>query len=261
MVTKFIKLLVVFLALAFPAVANAATLSLVPSNGTFNKGCTFQVRVDLDTQGAQTDGTDAVLLFDANKLKLNQFPINNGTIYPDYSNVPDEQNGKVTISGIASIAQAYSGKGTLATVSFEVKPDAVPGSTQVRFQYDANNKNSTTDSNVVERGTVAELLNSVIDGSYTIGTGSGCAGAGSGTSAGSTSAGSGTTGGTSGPGGIYYRAPVGAASGSATYTQADYGVESKGGILPPAGFEVPTIALVLAGGLFIIIGIIGATIF
>ena len=37
----------------------ASTLSVSPATGTFNRGCTFIIDVNLDTQGAPTDGADA----------------------------------------------------------------------------------------------------------------------------------------------------------------------------------------------------------
>ena len=44
--------------------AAAATLSLTPATGTFNRSCNFSIAVDVDTTGTQTDGTDAIVLYD-----------------------------------------------------------------------------------------------------------------------------------------------------------------------------------------------------
>lgn len=172
--TRFVVLFIAFSfwLLSFPSVifAQAAVLSLDPASGTFNKGCSFVINVNLDTGGAQTDGTDAILFYDASRLTATS--INNGTIYPDYpGNNIDATNGKITISGLASVSSAFSGKGTLATINFTVNNTAAAGSTQITFDFDPNNKSKTTDSNVVERGTVVDVLNSVVNGSYVIGTG------------------------------------------------------------------------------------------
>lgn len=165
-----ILLLTVF-TLASPAQALAATLSLSPSSGTFNRGCDFTLDVMLDTQGAQTDGTDAIILFDSARFTANQ--IFEGAIYPDYpGNNIEQASGKITVSGLASVTQAFTGTGTLARVSFTVKENAPTGTSQVRFDFDPNDKTKTTDSNVVERETVNDVLSSVVNGSYTIGTGS-----------------------------------------------------------------------------------------
>ncbi len=155
----------------------AATLSLSPSTGTFNKGCQFTVNVKLDTGGAQTDGTDAILTYNPTLLSTNTSAVASGTIYPDYpGNNVDSQTGKITISGLASVTSAYAGSGNLATITFTVGSNATPGPALVKFDFDPANKAKTTDSNVVERGTVSDILSSVVDGNYTIGTGASCVG-------------------------------------------------------------------------------------
>ena len=158
------------LALPGAVFAQVATLSLDPSSGTFNRNCPFSLKVDLDTGGAQTDGTDAILFYDASRFTATS--ITNGTIYPDYpGNNINSSSGKITISGLASMDTPFSDKGTLATVNFTVANNAPAGATQITFDFDPNNKAKTTDSNVVQRGTVVDVLNSVVNGSYIIGTG------------------------------------------------------------------------------------------
>ena len=150
--------------------ATGATLSLSPASGTFNKGCTFSLTVNLDTGGASTDGTDAILFYDPTRLTATK--ITSGTIYPDYpGNNIDTQQGKITVSGLSSVTSAYSGSGVLATIDFQVAPNAPAGVTQVKFDFDPTDKAKTTDSNVVERGTISDILNQVVDGSFTIGSG------------------------------------------------------------------------------------------
>ncbi|EKD90563.1 MAG: hypothetical protein ACD_30C00112G0004 [uncultured bacterium] len=169
-------ILMSFLALVIfssPALAQAATLSLNPSAGTFNRGCVLGVNIELDTQGGQTDGTDVILIFDPTKLSVKTSDITNGKIYQDYpGNSVDAQSGKLSISGISSVSEPFTGKGTFATVQFHVLENAPTGATLIRFDFDPNDKTKTTDTNVVERGTIADLLSSVTDGNYTVGTGS-----------------------------------------------------------------------------------------
>lgn len=160
-----------FLPLTAPVLAQQATLSLSPSSGTFNKGCNFSLNIDLNTGGAATDGTDAILIYDTSRFTANS--ITAGTIYSDYpGNNIDETSGKITVSGLASVSSAFSGQGTLATVNLTVKETASTGATQIKFDFDPNNKAETRDSNVVQRGTVADILNSVVNGNYTVGAGS-----------------------------------------------------------------------------------------
>lgn len=175
---KLAALIALVFSFASPAAAFAgsAVLSLDPATGTFNQGCTVSVNVRVDTGGAQTDGTDAILTYDPTIFSLTTSSIQNGSIYSDYpGNSVDQSTGKVAISGLASVSQAYTTtagtSGVLATINFAVRSDAPLRTTTVAFDFDPNNKAKTTDSNVVERGSVADVLNTVNNGTYTIGTG------------------------------------------------------------------------------------------
>ena len=55
------------------------------------------------------------------------------------------------------------------------KNAAINNNSQVRFDFDPANPQKTTDSNVVEHSTISEILSSVTNGNYTIGTGT-CSG-------------------------------------------------------------------------------------
>jgi len=209
--------------------AQAATLSLLPSSGTFNKGCTFSVEIKLDTTGAQTDGTDAILIYDSSRLTATA--ITSGNIYPDYPGNNIDPSGKINISGLASVSSAFSGTGTLASVNFTVKDNAPAGATQVRFDFDPNDKSKTTDSNVVQRGTVSDILSSVVNGNYTIGTGS-CG----------TLPATGTAGG---------QGSVSTPSGAVDVEEPIYKT------LPDGGTEHLTLALAVVGSALTILGILG----
>lgn len=228
-------LYIVHFTLYIPVYAQQATLSLSPSSGTFNKSCPFSLEVKLNTGSAQSDGTDAILIYDTSRFSATS--ISSGTIYPDYpGNSIDEQAGKITISGLASIQSAFSGEGTLATVNFRVKDDAQAGATKIRFDFDPKDKAKTTDSNVVERGTVADILNSVVDGNYTVGTGV-CPGA------------------TPTPRPGVGAPPAGAATPAATL--APTASPRPTATLPPAGSEQLTFTLTIVGVVLTILGILG----
>jgi len=163
---------IVSLLFTSPALVFAAgsTLSIAPATGTFNKGCDFSLTVSLDTGGYETAGTDLILIYDTSRFIANK--ISNGSVYPDYpGNIIDTQAGSVSISGIASGTSSYKGAGTLATVDFSVLETAPPGASQIKIDFDGADKSKTTDSNVVEVGTMAETLNQVVNGNYVIGTG------------------------------------------------------------------------------------------
>lgn len=210
--------------------AQAATLSLSPASGTFNKSCNFSLNIVLNTGSAQTDGTDAILIYDSSRFSAKT--ITSGTIYPDYpGNNIDEQNGRITVSGLASVSSSFSGTGTLATINFQVLDNAPSGVSQIKFDFDPADKAKTTDSNVVERGTVADILNSVTNGNYTVGSGTACAGGG-------TTGGGGTKGGQG-------------ASGSGTLQPTPVPT------LPPAGNTELTYTLAIVGSVLTILGILG----
>ncbi len=156
--------------LVLPGVVLASTLSLDPSSGTFNRSCLFSLNIRLDSAGVEIDGTDAYVLYDNSRFTATT--ITPGTIFAEYSgsNV-DDASGKVAVSGLASVSKGFTGSGVLAAVNFIVKENAPAGATQIKFDFDPNDMSKTTDSNVVQRGTVQETLSSVVNGSYTIGTG------------------------------------------------------------------------------------------
>lgn len=240
--------LMMLVVLSSPSLALAATLSLFPSSGTFNKGCSFFLDVVLDTQGVQTDGTDAILMYDPSRFSINTSAITPKTnIYPDFpGNNVDEVGGKITISGLASVNTPFSGKGTLATLQFTVKDTAPTGLTQVNFDFDPNNKAKTTDSNVVERTTIVDTLNSVVNGSYVVGTGQ-CA---------QTSL-NGTSNNTTGTG-LSKGGPIDTSSSSGTFYR---GGTSTGDIpintLPEGGTPQLTSALVIFGSILTVLGVLG----
>jgi len=218
-----------------PSSAFAATLSLSPASGTFNRGCSFKLNINVDTGGAQTDGTDAIVRFDPTRVSATQ--ISPGTIYNDYPGTNIDATGKITISGLASVSAPFSGSGTLASVDFNVPSAAPTGATAVTFDFDPNDPSKTTDSNVVERNTVRDVLSNVTNGNYTIGTGS-CAGQGGGTTGGGT-----TGGGTAGGGTV--------ATGSGTIPLKTLQT------LPPARSEQLTLTFAIVGSVLTILGILG----
>lgn len=152
------------------ALAANATLSLSPSTLVANKGCTFSLDVIVDTGGIATDGTDAIIFYDTTRFQASQ--IHNGTIYADYpGNSIDPTNGQITVSGLSSLSSPFSGKGTLATVDFTVLSAAPEGASQITFDFDPQNKSKTTDSNIAETKTVADILNDVTNSTVTVGSG------------------------------------------------------------------------------------------
>lgn len=241
-----------------PALASAASLSFNPATGVFNKGCQVSVNVNLDTQGTQTDGTDVIVTYNPSQLSITTSQITNGTIYPEYpGNSVDAAAGKVSISGISSVSSPFSGSGTFATLKFTVANSlAANAQVNLNFDFDPNNKTKTTDSNIVERGTIADVLSSVTNGVYTVGTGACTGGVGSSATSGS---GTGTSALTAGQG----QALPGSGTGTSASTSAQYQVykpqvidDITGG---PAGLTENTLIISAVGVILVVLGAIGLT--
>lgn len=230
----YLLLIVVFL-LVSPAQAFAATLSVSPASGTFNKGCTFSLDIVLDSGSDQIEGVDVnYLLYDSSRFTATS--VENGSIFSDYPiNNIDTAAGKVYVSGVDANNKPFNGQGTFAKVNFTVKDSAPSGATQMSFSFNPNDKTNTTDSNVevIQDNQVVDVLSSVNNGSYTVGTGS-CNAQVSPSPSGSKSTGSSK----GGIGGVV-------ASGSGTST------------LPPAGTPQLTMTLAIAGGILTLLGILG----
>ncbi len=239
-VLTFLSLITALFIVSPTAALAAANLSLSPATGTFNKGCNFSLDIKVDTGGAQTDGTDAIIIYDSTRFTATA--IRSGTIYSDYpGNIIEPSSGKITVSGLASVSSPFTGAGTLATVDFNVLETAPTGATKIRFDFDPADKAKTTDSNVVERGTIADTLGFVTDGSYTVGTGS-CPGAAAPTPT---------------PGSKFVGSPISTSS-ATVKTPVGGTLDDLAGKGTKGGFEVPTIALGAAGVMLTIIGILGA---
>lgn len=153
------------------ATASTPTLSLSPQSASVNTSCQFSVNINIDTAGQASDGSDAILFYDPTRLQV--VSISQGTAFPTSpNNIFDNQKGQLTVNGLISPGQPFNGAGLLAKVNFKVVDGAPLGLTQVTFDFDPNNKTKTSDSNIVKSGQAVDILDNVINGSYTIVTGS-----------------------------------------------------------------------------------------
>jgi len=229
------------------AYAAGATLSFAPSSGTVSPDCSFNVDIVVDTGGSSTDGSDAVIKFDSSKLSTSADKITKGAIYDSFPfNPATVSDGKVAVSGIASLDKPFTGKGVLATIQFTVLPGANTGTTLVTYDY---TQGSTTDSNIVESGTIRDLLTQPSSANYTLGT-SGCVT--------STSGNPNVTG--NPPKNVTtITKPVGALFVDTNSNGIDDSSES--GLikkpLPDTAITTPTFVLIIGGGLLTILGILG----
>ena len=182
---RYIKLIFVLLIISlgglFVTVSSAmaaASLSLSPASKSAAVNESFTVEVKLDTKGAETDATDAIILYDAVKLTVTSATL--GALYANKLEENTNISGKVILRATSSATSSYSGSGTFASIVFKALET---GEANVSFEFTSG---STTDSNVASSG--VDILGSVANATYTI-TSSGIGGptsTGSGTATGST---------------------------------------------------------------------------
>lgn len=161
----FFIILILILSLIFsPTVAFAASarLFLSPATGNFTVDQVFEIKIELDTGGGRTSGTDVRLLYEPDKLEIVR--IAPGKIYPQYLGIGIDLNNKTAqISGISSnVANLFSGRGIFATIQAR---GVSPGTTFMTFDFKPGERN---DSNVADFDTVGDILAAVDNGSYTI---------------------------------------------------------------------------------------------
>lgn len=170
-----------------------STLLLVPvTPGNLYPGNNFSVEVNLNTGQAGSspvaiDAADVILRYDNTKFTATH--ITPGTIFKTYigksyggsldSTAIDQTSGTITLSGLAfddtpgaeQPTTPFAGTGVFATISFQVKSGLTSASdSEIYFDWGLKSstctsgdlearKACTTDTNVVQHGTAAEVLN------------------------------------------------------------------------------------------------------
>lgn len=170
-----ISLIVCLISLIWPKGALAASLSLSPASGTEKIGDLFSVDVILDTGTDSVSGATAIINYDAAKLQVQDddsassgVQIKQGTIFNQtpLTNSVDATMGKIRYDS-GSLGTSYTGRGVMATIHFKAQ---TAGTAAVTFVFDSN---STIDTSLVAAASgPTNLLTTVQDGNYTIGTAS-----------------------------------------------------------------------------------------
>ncbi len=141
------------------------TLALNPAGGIYTTGigATFDVNIEVDTCSYDVDAVDAVINYDPAILEVDS--ISEGSIFSTYP-LNQASGGTISLSGI-DLSTPFNGTGVLGTIHFRAIDT---GSTGVDFVAAAG---GTTDSNIVEHGTGTDVLGAVLNGNYSITSGSG----------------------------------------------------------------------------------------
>lgn len=150
-----------------PTVANLAEGKIIldAPKTNYQVGESIPITVRIVTGGKSTDATDLVLKYDPQFLDAASQNIKLGGIYEEYAVAEVDQSlGEVKISGITPPkGKGFSGIGELAIVDFKAKKSG-KSVISVDFQKDV-----TFDSNIVESGTVKDILTEVYNKELFIG--------------------------------------------------------------------------------------------
>ena len=154
-------------------VSQTPSLSFEPASQTVGLDQTFTLNIIVDTGDQKTDGIEAIVVYDHDKLEFatasaqpskNLFgPESTKILTPNPA--PSSETGNVVL-GAASLDAAVACNGTFATITFKAIAE---GTTDVTFSFDPEDIGATDGSNIAYQG--ADLLKSVSDSSITIGDG------------------------------------------------------------------------------------------
>jgi len=166
---KFIFITILFSFLGLVNFANAATLSLSPSSGSYSLGQIFTVKILLNTIGKKIDGVDIFSLnYDPAYLEVQDensgtsgIQILPGSLMPmTLANSVDISTGKIIFSQITAGGTTFSNNTgqTLTTIRFKVLKES---DTSVYFDFI---ENGTTETNIASGG--LDILSTVTNGNY-----------------------------------------------------------------------------------------------
>lgn len=140
-------------------ISGGKVVLLSPSK-SYKVGEAIRVTIRVATGGRATNGTDVVLNYDPKILEASTSgAIRPGKIYSDYPILTaDQKTGTIRVSGTTSAgSKAFNGIGIFATLNLKA---ISAGDTTLRVDFQ---KDSTTDSNIVESSTTKDILEEVFN--------------------------------------------------------------------------------------------------
>lgn len=154
-----------WVALGNPSHIFAQTLSFDPTQLGVVVGQKFTVKININTGGQPTGGTDAIFTYDSSILKV--VSVSNGGFYTNYgANPVSGTNNKYVINTFEQDSTSTkTGTGTIAIVTFE---GIANGTSTVSFDCSPG---SDTDSNIIKANTSDDIINcgAMATASYTVG--------------------------------------------------------------------------------------------
>lgn len=138
-------------------VQSAGKISLNAPKVSYGVKEAVPVSVVIDTAGYVVEGVDLIVHFDPKILEASVSGLVKGTILEEYPAMSvDSAKGLISISGISSTQNGFTGKGQFATLNLRAK---APGKTSLTIDF--KGKGQTADSNLVESATSKDILETV----------------------------------------------------------------------------------------------------
>ncbi|MBI2019115.1 hypothetical protein HYS95_00410 [Candidatus Daviesbacteria bacterium] len=136
--------------------SSGGAITLNSAKTTYKVKEPVSVSVDISTGGKRIGGGDVIIRFDPKVLEATPAGLVTGQVFGEYPlKSVDPKAGVIAISGISSSEEGFSGSGQFAIVNFRAK---AAGTTPLTIEYQ---KDSTTDSNLVEISTSQDILENI----------------------------------------------------------------------------------------------------
>src|SRR3989344_7318618 len=101
----------------------AASINFSETAKTVKKDDAFTIDVNVNTDGADTYGADAKIVFPTDKLEVTSNPVT-GNFYPQFSAPFSNPLGTVELHSYTTVPGVYiKGSGTLGKITFKAKVD------------------------------------------------------------------------------------------------------------------------------------------
>lgn len=129
------------------SLAQAATMFLAPSSGTYDSGSNFSISVRVNSAGVSINAVEGVLIFNPNELAVTSL-VKSGSIFSLWVQEPDFSNalGTINFGGIIFNPGFTGASGTLLTLNFKAKAVAT---SQVTFSSGAVLANDGQGTNIL----------------------------------------------------------------------------------------------------------------
>jgi len=165
---RLLALTICLFGLTLAAGADAANYELNPSSAAFVEGCEVSVDLDIDTEGETSDAANVFVYYNPAEIEFVDkdgfnagVQVQTGNAYQSYFDNTAEPGGEMRLTGF-TIFGGFNGTRTFGTLFFRSLPGIVSSNLTILY-----NPGDTHDSNIAQKDTGIDLLDGVINGTYT----------------------------------------------------------------------------------------------